>query len=73
MESQNGLILFPYSKFFSQIRGMDVEGSKKDQILQGVSFEVRGGEILAVMSTTGNNLGYSSCQNKINMFGYMPR
>lgn len=52
---------------------MDVEGSKKDQILQGVSFEVRGGEILAVMSTTGNNLGYSSGQNKINIFGYRPR
>lgn len=39
---------------------MDVEGSKKDQILQGVSFEVRGGEILAVMSTTGSILFYSS-------------
>lgn len=50
---------------------MDVEGSKKDQILQGVSFEVRGGEILAVMSTTGDNLDYLSYmleQNQPSLF-----
>ncbi|XP_054275896.1 ATP-binding cassette sub-family G member 8-like [Macrosteles quadrilineatus] len=35
-----------------QVRGMDVEGQKKEPLLQGVSFEVRGGEILAVMATT---------------------
>lgn len=39
-----------------QVRGMDIEGSKKEPVLQGVSFEVRGGEILAIMSTTGDVL-----------------
>lgn len=34
---------------------MDVDGPNKEPILQGVNFEVRGGEILAVMSTTGRN------------------
>ncbi|KAG8278097.1 hypothetical protein J6590_028923 [Homalodisca vitripennis] len=38
-----------------QVRGMDIEGPNKEPILQGVSFEVRGGEILAIMSTTAES------------------
>lgn len=38
---------------YVKVRGMDVDGPNKEPILQGVNFEVRGGEILAVMSTTG--------------------
>ncbi|XP_065214423.1 ATP-binding cassette sub-family G member 8 isoform X2 [Planococcus citri] len=37
-----------------QIRGLDVEIKKNEPYLQGISFEVKAGELLAVMSTTVN-------------------
>lgn len=35
-----------------QVRGLDVEGANKEPLLQGVTLEVRAGEILAIMATT---------------------
>lgn len=36
-----------------QIRGLDVELNKNEFFLQSLSFEVKAGELLAIMSTTG--------------------
>jgi ABC-type glutathione transport system ATPase component len=43
------------SKFGFQVRGLEVESHSSRQLLllQGVSFEVHGGEIMAVMATAG--------------------
>jgi ABC-type glutathione transport system ATPase component len=43
------------SKFGFQVRGLEVESHSNSQLLllQGVSFEVHGGEIMAIMATAG--------------------
>jgi ABC-type glutathione transport system ATPase component len=43
------------SKSDFQVRGLEVESLSSRQLflLQGISFEVHGGEIMAVMATSG--------------------
>lgn len=36
-----------------KVRGLDIEGANREPLLQGITLEVRAGEILAVMATTG--------------------
>ena len=52
LEDNNGLE--PYFKHpHFQVRGLTYESTKrKGRILEGISFDLRGGELLAVMSTT---------------------
>ena len=41
-----------------QVRGLEVESRrhKRHLLLQGVSLEVRGGELMAIMATSGESL-----------------
>ena len=48
----------PFAYPHLQVRGLDVESRSNRQqlLLQGVSLEVRGGETLAIMATSGKSL-----------------